>query len=42
MYKNIQKRAVLKLRDLVNDQEGRVASKTLVQNDCVGMTVFSF
>ena len=42
MYKNIQKRASLKLKDLVAYQEGQVVSKTLVQNDCVSMTIFSF
>lgn len=42
MYKNIQKTAVLKLKDLVDYQEGQVVSKTLVQNDHVSMTIFSF
>ena len=42
MYKNIQKQASLKLKDLVDYQEGQVVSKTLVQNDYVSMTIFSF
>ena len=42
MYKNIQKQASLKLKDLVDYQDGQVVSKTLVQNDCVSMTIFSF
>ncbi len=42
MYKNIGKQAVLKLKDLVAYQDGQVVSKTLVQNDLVSMTLFSF
>ena len=42
MYKNIEKRAKLKLKDLVDYQNGQVVSKTLVQNDVVSMTLFSF
>ena len=42
MYKNIQKQASLKLKELVDYQEGQVVSKTLVQNDHVSMTIFSF
>lgn len=42
MYKNIQKQASLKLKDLVDYQDGQVVSKTLVQNDFVSMTIFSF
>ncbi len=42
MYKNIEKTACLKLRDLVDYQDGQVVSKTLVQNEYVSMTVFSF
>ena len=42
MYKNIQKQASLKLKELVDYQEGQVVSKTLVQNDIVSMTLFSF
>ena len=42
MYKNIEKRVSLKLKDLVEYQEGQVVSKTLVQNEAVSMTIFSF
>ncbi len=42
MYKNIAKQEKLQLKDLVEYQEGQVVSKTLVQNDSVSMTVFSF
>ena len=42
MYKNIEKQVCLKLKDLVDYQEGQVVSKTLVQNDYVSMTIFSF
>lgn len=42
MYKNIEKQTKLCLKDLVDYQVGQVVSKTLVQNNCVSMTVFSF
>lgn len=42
MYKNIDKKKVLELKDLVEYQEGQVVSKTLVQNELVSVTVFSF
>ena len=42
MYKNIEKQVSLKLKDLVNYQKGQVVSKTLVQNELVSMTIFSF
>ena len=42
MYKNIDKQTVLKLKDLVDYQSGQVVSKTLVQNESVSMTIFSF
>ncbi|MCM1025462.1 MAG: cupin domain-containing protein [Roseburia sp.] len=42
MYKNIEKQVCLKLKDLVEYQKGQVVSKTLVQNDQVSMTIFSF
>lgn len=42
MYKNIEKQVSLKLKDLVNYQEGQVVSKTLVQNERLSMTIFSF
>lgn len=42
MYKNIEKTTKLNLKDLVDYQDGQVVSKTLVQNDVVSMTLFSF
>ena len=42
MYKNIEKQVKIKLKDQVAYQPGQVVSKTLVQNDCVSMTIFSF
>ena len=42
MYKNIDKQVKLNLKDLVAYQEGQVVSRTLVQNERVSMTIFSF
>ena len=42
MYKNIEKQTKLQLRDQIDYQPGQVVSKTLVQNDKVSMTIFSF
>lgn len=42
MYKNIEKKKPLKLKDQVAYQEGQVVSRTLVQNELVSVTVFSF
>lgn len=42
MYKNIEKQTKLELKDQIDYQPGQVASKTLVQNDKVSMTIFSF
>lgn len=42
MYKNIEKQQKLNLKNLVEYQEGQVVSETLVQNDKVSMTIFSF
>lgn len=42
MYKNIETQEVLQLKELVAYQEGQVVSRTLVQNDKVSMTIFSF
>ena len=42
MYKNIDKKKILKIKDLINYQDGQVVSKTLVQNELVSVTVFSF
>lgn len=39
MYKNISKQVSLKLKDLVDYQDGQVVSKTLVQNEHVSMTI---
>ena len=42
MYKNTAKKEKLLLKDLVAYQEGQVVSKTLVQNELMSVTVFSF
>ena len=42
MYKNIAKQQKLLLKDLVDYQPGQVVSKTLVQNELLSVTVFSF
>ena len=42
MYKNIEKQVSLQLKNLVEYQKGQVVSKTLVQNEAVSMTIFSF
>ncbi len=42
MYKNIEKQMKLQLKEQVAYQPGQVVSKTLVQNDKVSMTLFSF
>ena len=42
MYKNINKKEILELKDLVEYPKGQVVSKTLVQNDLVSITIFSF
>lgn len=42
MYKNIEKEKILKIKDQVEYQEGQVVSKTLVQNELVSATIFSF
>lgn len=42
MYKNIEKETKLHLADLVEYCPGQVVSKTLVQNELVSMTIFSF
>lgn len=42
MLKNINKKEILKLKDLVSYQEGQVVSKTLHQNDAMSITLFSF
>lgn len=42
MYKNVSKQEKLELKNLVEYQDGQVVSKTLVQNDSISMTIFSF
>ncbi len=42
MYKNIDKKKILELKNMVEYQEGQVVSKTLVQNELVSVTIFSF
>lgn len=42
MYKNIEKETKLHLADLAEYCPGQVVSKTLVQNELVSMTIFSF
>lgn len=42
MFKNIAKDEKIILRDQVDYQTGQVISKTLVQNDKVSVTIFSF
>lgn len=42
MLKNIDKATVLSLKDQVEYQEGQIVSKTLVQNNAISMTIFSF
>ncbi len=42
MMKNIEMATVLNLKDEIDYQPGQVVSKTLVQNDRVSLTLFSF
>ena len=42
MYKNIEKQVKLSLKNQVEYQQWQVVSKTLVQNEFVSMTIFSF
>ena len=42
MFKNIDKQAKLCLKDLVDYRDGQIVSRTLVQNNFVSMTLFSF
>ena len=42
ILRNIPKAEVLQLGDLVAYADGQVVSKTLVQNDGVGITLFAF
>ena len=42
ILKNISQAEVLNLKDCVAYTEGQVVSKTLIQNDGVGITIFAF
>lgn len=42
MYKNIEKETKLQLKEQVNYQKGQVVSKTIVQNELISITIFSF
>lgn len=42
LLKNIDKQQILVLKDQIAYMKGQVVSKTLVQNDSVSMTLFSF
>ena len=42
IMKNIKKAEVLTLKEQVEYHEGQVVSKTLVQNEAVSVTLFSF
>lgn len=42
MYKNIEKKTKLLLKEQIEYQKGQVVSKTLVQNEKISMTIFSF
>lgn len=40
--KNINKEKVLRLKEELTYQQGQIVSKTLVQNDAISITLFSF
>lgn len=42
IMKNIKKAEVLTLKDQISYQEGQVVSKTLIQNQALSITLFSF
>ena len=42
ILKNIKHSEVMSLKNLVAYAEGQVVSKTLIQNDSVGITLFAF
>lgn len=42
ILKNIDPKTVLDLREMVAYQKGQIVSRTLVQNNAVSMTLFSF
>ena len=42
MYRNTEKSTVMVLKDQIHYQDGQIVSKTLVQNNKISMTLFSF
>ena len=42
ILKNITQTEILNLKNLVKYADGQVVSKTLIQNDSVGITIFAF
>lgn len=42
MYKNINKQVVFKMKNEIDYHDGQVVSKTLVQNELMSVTLFSF
>ncbi len=42
MYKNIEKNSKIQLKEQIEYQTNQIVSKTLVQNEHVGITLFSF
>lgn len=42
ILKNIAQAEILNLKDAVDYADGQVVSKTLIQNDGVGITIFAF
>ncbi len=42
ILKNIAQAEILQLKDAVAYADGQVVSKTLIQNDSVGITIFAF
>lgn len=42
MYKNINKQVVFKMKNEIDYHNGQVVSKTLVQNELMSVTLFSF
>ena len=42
ILKNIEKAEVAKLKELVENRDGQIVSKTLVQNGAVSITLFAF
>lgn len=42
IMKNIKKAEIVKLKEQVSYQDGQIISKTLIQNQSVSITIFSF